>query len=427
MTDPVLELVNVSIPFGGKGPDIADLAPLPPEAPEGLRDVCLRLDAGERFALLGASGAGKSSFLRAIAEPEPGVAGTIRVAGRDIRTTPPREWDALLLDQRPLLFPHMDVRGNVAFPLQVRGVRGERLEEEVIRALEAVRMEAFAHRAPGSLSGGQAHRVALARAIAAGPALLLLDEPFTGLDPELRTTLQETVVRVASDRGIATLTVTHDPDEAGRIADRVGILSGGRLARVAPPAELFLDPGSAGVARLLGWPNRIEARIAEGRLHLPDGSTHPIAPRPAEARAKAEGTGLGSGAGHLAYPADGPGRLVFPAEGARLVEPPAGELRVRIVRVTRSPSGAVAHWALDPGSGAEDWGDEARDHEAPDHETQHHESQHHETQHHEAKRGEGREAVTGEVAVDPLESPQPGASLGLEFRWSRVRFYPHDG
>jgi len=221
--------------------------------------------------------------------------------------------------------------------------------------------------------------VALARAIAADPALLLLDEPFTGLDPELRTTLQETVVRVAADRGLATLTVTHDPEEAGRIADRVGVLADGRLVRVASPAELFLDPGSERVARLLGWPNLIDAELVAGRVRLPDGSTWPLE------RASSLG----------ALPA-GPGRLAFPAEGARLVDAAGDALRVRITRVTRSPSGAVAHWTMDPGrGGASSVGDEA-------------------------------EPVTGEVSVDPLASPEPGDHMGLELRRDRVRFYPHD-
>lgn len=364
MSAPALELDRVSVPFG------------PPEGPwhEGLHDLSLALAPGERFALLGASGVGKSSLLTAIAEPHPGVRGSIRIGGRDAGATPPRERGAILLDQRPLLFPHLDVAGNVAFPLKVRGAVGTAVAEGVEKALAAVRMEGFARRSPGSLSGGQAHRVALARAIAAGPELLLLDEPFTGLEPELRATLQQTVVQVAADRGIAVVTVTHDPEEAGRIADRIGVLEGGRLARVARPRDLFLDPGSEAVARLLGWPNRLEVRKGRSGIVLPGG-------------ALVDGVHTDG--------VEGAGWLVFPADGAEAVDARVGHLQVTVVRVSRSPRGAVAHWALDlPGPAESSTG------------------------------GAPPEPVTGEVAVNPLHAPVPGDRIGLRLNPERVRIYP---
>ncbi|MDT8369115.1 MAG: ABC transporter ATP-binding protein [Longimicrobiales bacterium] len=370
MSAPVLELRGVTIPFGE-----ATGASAP-----GLRDLDLVLEEGERFALVGASGAGKSSLLAAIAEPRPGVTGSIRIAGREFGGTVERRHTVVLLDQRPLLFPHLDVRRNVAFPLEVRGIRGEELDRGVERALDVVRMADFADRRPDSLSGGQAHRVALARAIAASPALLLLDEPFTGLDPELRRSLQETVREVTAHREITTLTVTHDVEEAGRMADRVGALHDGRLARVAPPAVLFEDPGSLGVARLIGWPNELPVVSSPGEVTLGGRALDPPPRR---------GAGV----------ADGPAVLTFSRHGAEIVSEGEGHLTIEVERVTHAPHGATLHWT----------GITPRDPAAPPTTSR--------------SRTLAPRPERGEVAVESRNAPQVGTRVGLRLRLERCRVY----
>lgn len=356
---PLLALREVAVPFG--------------DTP-GLVGLNLTLDPGERFALVGTSGVGKSSLLAAIAEPGPGVLGTLEIDGRDLRTDPAARRDVVLLGQRPLLFPHLSVGRNVAFPLEVRGRPPGEVRTRVAEMLDLVRMSEMAERRPNTLSGGQAHRIALARALAAAPRLLLLDEPFTGLDPELRGALQKTVLRAAADTGVSTLTVTHDIREAARIADRIGVLERGALSRVAPPAELFSDPGSASIADLLGWPNRIAVEVVDGEPTL---AGHPL-PRLA--------------AGDRP---DGAAYLVFPRDGGSFVEPGQGDVDVRIEGVYPTPDGAEARWTLhrtDPS-------------DAPE-------------------AGSAAPPPEGTLRVDPIEPPRAGTVQGLRLRPSRVRLYP---
>lgn len=227
--EPALLVAGLSVPFGA-GP--------------GLRDVSFDVAAGERLVVLGASGAGKTSLLRALAGLAPTTGGTIAVAG-----------DAIYLHQTPVLFPHLTVYENVAFPLRVRGQRD--VDARVKAALDSVHMTGFAPRMPRTLSGGQAHRVALARAVIARPALLLLDEPLSSLDPTLREDMRRTILGLQSDWDGAMVIVTHDLDEMSALADRVAVLLDRRIAQIASPAELLSHPSSLAVARFLGHLNEL--------------------------------------------------------------------------------------------------------------------------------------------------------------------------
>ena len=240
--EPALRVHELAVPFG-VGP--------------GLREMTLDVAPGERFVVLGASGAGKTSLLRALAGLSPIASGSIAIRGIDVTENAPEERDAVYLHQTPVLFPHLTVYENVAFPLRVRRRHPTEIDLQVRAALESVRMTGFAPRMPRTLSGGQAHRVALARAVIARPALLLLDEPLSSLDPTLREDMRRTILELQSGWDGAMVIVTHDLDEMSALADRVAVLIDRRIVQIAPPAELLARPASLGVARFLGHMNEM--------------------------------------------------------------------------------------------------------------------------------------------------------------------------
>jgi ABC-type sugar transport system ATPase subunit len=256
VTAPALEVRGLSVSFG--------------DAP-GLRDIGFTLAPGERLVLLGASGAGKTTLLRAIAGLVPVAAGQLTVGGRDVTAHPAESRDAVYLHQTPLLFPHLSVFENVAFPLRIRG-RGEpEVRATVAELLESVRLEGLSGRRPHTLSGGQRHRAALARAMAARPAVLLLDEPLTALDPSLRDEVRATLLSLQARYQPALVIVTHDLEDAAVLGDRIGVLLGGTLAQLDRPERLFQRPASLAVARFLGVPNLVAGSVATGRFHSPLG------------------------------------------------------------------------------------------------------------------------------------------------------------
>lgn len=214
-------------------------------------DVDLRLRRGEVVALLGASGSGKSSLLRAVVGLEDVAGGTLTWDGEDVVRVPVHERGFGLMFQEGQLFPFRDVAGNVAYGLPGRP-RAER-ERTVAEVLELVGLPGYEHRAVTTLSGGQAQRVALARALAPSPRLLLLDEPLSALDRALREQLAVDLRRILTAQGTTALYVTHDQDEAMTVADRVGVMSAGRLVRIGTPDELWADPGTREVAEFLGF------------------------------------------------------------------------------------------------------------------------------------------------------------------------------
>ena len=237
---------------------------------EVLAGIDLEVDEGEIVVLLGPSGCGKSTLLRTIAGLETPTTGRVAWAGLDLTATPPHERDFGLVFQDHALFPHLDVAGNVSFGLEVAGMPPDQLAHRVERTLELVGLAGFGHRSVDTLSGGEAQRVALARSLAPGPRLLMLDEPLGALDRSLRDRLIGELGTLLRRLGQAAVHVTHDHDEAFALADRIAVLGDGRIRRIGTPAEVWADPGTAYVARCLGHDNIIDldasGRCALGRL-----------------------------------------------------------------------------------------------------------------------------------------------------------------
>jgi len=236
----------------------------------------LDIAGGEFLALLGPSGCGKTTALRAIAGFDRPDGGRVLLDGRDITDVPANKRDMGMVFQAYSLFPNLTVADNVAFGLQVRrrpkSERGNRAAE----LLELVGLADSGDRYPHQLSGGQQQRVALARALAVAPQVLLLDEPLSALDAQVRVQLREEIRRIQLELGITTVFVTHDQAEALSVADRVGVLRAGRLEQVATPDELYERPATAFVAEFVGTMNRVPARLAAGQVQLL-GTSRPVA------------------------------------------------------------------------------------------------------------------------------------------------------
>jgi len=259
---PALRLEEATIPFGGR---------MEAGAP-GLHGLSLRVEAGERWVLVGASGSGKTTLLKGIAGLLPMAGGAVEIGGQEVGSLPPEARNAVYLHQTPVLFPHLTVEENVAFPLRVRGIPAQETRLRVQEVLEAVKLLPLAGRDPAALSGGQRHRVALARAVVARPSLLLLDEPLSSLDPPLRREVREAMIELQNRYNPGMLLVTHDLEEAGRTAHQMGILLEGRLAQVAPPEVLFRAPNSLAVARFLGYNNELPSMGGKEVAVFPPGS-----------------------------------------------------------------------------------------------------------------------------------------------------------
>lgn len=218
--------------------------------------ITLDIEAGAFFAIVGASGCGKSTLLRLIAGLENPDGGEIRLNGRTVSgeglNLPPEARGVGFVFQSYALWPHLDVRGNVSFPAEAAG-RG-RAEAAALadRHLATVALGEFATRKPAELSGGQRQRVALARCLAQGARIILMDEPLANLDPHLRAAMEEELVRFHRTSGATTVFITHDQREAMAVADRMAVMSDGRFLQVGTPAEIYERPASAAVARFIG-------------------------------------------------------------------------------------------------------------------------------------------------------------------------------
>jgi len=230
-------------------------------ATAAVADVSFRLAPGEFLALLGPSGCGKTTTLRMIAGFVVPDAGRIRLRGRDVTHEPPYRRDVGLVFQSYALFPHMTVAENVGFGLRMRRAPRSAIREKVRWALDLTRLTGLDERRPAQLSGGQQQRVAVARVLAAGASLLLLDEPFSNLDARLRRAMQGELRELQQRLGIATVHVTHDQEEAMSMADRLVIMDRGRIAQEGTPAAIYRAPRTAFVADFMGDVNRLPGRV----------------------------------------------------------------------------------------------------------------------------------------------------------------------
>ncbi len=243
-------------------------------ATPAVREVNLRLAQGEILCLLGPSGCGKTTVLRLAAGLEPLQAGRVTLNEQEVarpgRSLPPEARGVGLVFQDYALFPHLTVADNVAFGLT--DLPQSRRREIVAEMLERVGLADRAGRYPHLLSGGEQQRVALARALAPKPALLLLDEPFSGLDIRLRQEVRNQTLRVLADAGISTLLVTHDPEEAMYMADRIAVMRDGRIVQTGAPVDVYRDPASAFVTAFLGEVNWLHGTVRAGRVESPLGA-----------------------------------------------------------------------------------------------------------------------------------------------------------
>ena len=228
-------------------------------------DVSFGIDEGELVALLGPSGCGKTTIVQAIAGHVRPTAGRVTLRGRVVTGDPPEDRHAGLVFQRPTLYPHMTVEENVAYGLKARGVDPQERDERVREHLELVALSEQYDAFPTELSGGQKRRVELARALAPQPDVLLLDEPLSALDRQLRERLRDEIARIQDETGVTTLFVTHDQEEAMALADRLIVMGDGRVSGVGTPRSLYRSPPSRFVASFLGRSNEFPATVVARR------------------------------------------------------------------------------------------------------------------------------------------------------------------
>ncbi|HEX9108784.1 MAG TPA: ABC transporter ATP-binding protein [Longimicrobiales bacterium] len=228
-----------------------------------VKDVTLEVPRGELLSLLGPSGCGKTTTLRMIAGFEPVDGGRILLDGRDVTAVPPQKRQVGMVFQNYALFPHLDVRENVAFGLRAQGYAREEIPRRVERALELVDLQGYARRRIQELSGGQQQRIALARALAPEPPLLLLDEPLSNLDAALRERTREELRAVLRRIGITAVFVTHDQEEAFALSDRIALMNAGRIEQVGTPEALYQQPATPFAAGFVGHASFLPAVVVE--------------------------------------------------------------------------------------------------------------------------------------------------------------------
>jgi iron(III) transport system ATP-binding protein len=262
MTLPYLQLEGITKSFGSF---------------QALQGIDLQIPQGEFICFLGPSGCGKTTLLRIIAGLEGQTTGRIRQGGRDISTLPPAQRDYGIVFQSYALFPNLSVADNVAYGLVNRKAPKAQIRARVSELVALVGLPGSEARYPAQLSGGQQQRIALARALATSPGLLLLDEPLSALDAIVRVQLRQEIKRLQRQLGVTTIMVTHDQEEALSVADRIVVMNHGVIEQVGTPLQVYREPGSAFVADFVGRINTLPARTLDGgtlligQLRLPVG------------------------------------------------------------------------------------------------------------------------------------------------------------
>lgn len=255
----MLEIVDLTVKFGDY---------------VALDQINLELRQGETLAVLGPSGSGKSTLLRAIAGLEIPDGGEVRWEGAVLGTRAPHTRGFGLVFQDYALFPHLDIGANVRFGLEIAGLDDDLARRRVVEVLEMVGLSCFHDRSTETLSGGERQRVALARALAPNPRLLMLDEPVAALDRHLRARLLAELADLLRDLSTPAIYVTHDQSEAFALADRVAVLSEGRLLQVGEPERVWRNPASIEVATFLGLENIAEVRVQDDVIATPWGAVN---------------------------------------------------------------------------------------------------------------------------------------------------------
>ncbi|MGI8914312.1 MAG: ABC transporter ATP-binding protein [Chloroflexota bacterium] len=235
-----------------------------------VNDVSIELGDNELLCLLGPSGCGKTTTLRMLAGFITPDEGDILIDDQSVVRLPPERRPTAMVFQRHALWPHMTVYDNIAFGLQLRRTRRAQIAKTVDEALDMVGLPGKAKRYPHQLSGGEAQRVALARALVLQPRILLLDEPLSNLDAQLRLRMREEVRSIQQRVGITTVFVTHDQEEALAIADRIGVMQSGHLEQLATPDDLYATPATLFVAGFIGSMNLLPATVEGGKVRLGD-------------------------------------------------------------------------------------------------------------------------------------------------------------
>ena len=261
MTTPYLAIDSLMVSYGGT---------------RVLDRVSLEVARGEMIALLGSSGCGKTTLLRAIAGFVVPDSGAIRVEGRDILWLPPERRGAAMMFQSYALWPHMSVAANIGYGLRMRGWKKDAIAARVDEMLALLQLEGFGLRAVTQLSGGQRQRVALGRALAVSPSLLLLDEPMSNLDYKVRLELRHELRALQQRIGITAVYVTHDREEALTLADRIAVIDAGRVVQFGTPEVVFHRPSSAFVAGFMGADNGLDLIERTDGTLVVDGEGRPV-------------------------------------------------------------------------------------------------------------------------------------------------------
>ncbi len=257
-----------------------------PHAYQALRGVTALVKANEFFTLLGPSGCGKTTLLRMIAGFETPTTGRLLLDGQDVLNSPPNKRPVNTVFQSYALFPHMTCAENIGFGLRMLGQPKAEITRTVADMLELVQMTPMAHRLPTQLSGGQQQRIALARALAPKPKVLLLDEPLSALDSKLRKDMQIELKRIQKDTGITFVFVTHDQEEALTMSDRIAVMNAGTIRQIGGPRDIYDHPAERFVADFIGETNFLRVRLngidgQTARIALPSGTELNVAAPPA--------------------------------------------------------------------------------------------------------------------------------------------------